>query len=224
MKPEHLLDVFAANAVLPVLTPAERPHHAVQVATALRQGGLTCLEIALRTASAEQAIERTVRQCQDVVVGAGTVLTKDQAQHALAVGAQFLVAPGFDAHLVEWCQRHEAVMVPGVATATEINAALQLGVTLMKFFPAEHLGGVRTLRALHGPYPDVRFLPTGGITDANLGQYLELSYVVACGGSWIVEGSGSVSGSVAGLKEITRRAETARSIVRRMRPQQAGEQ
>jgi 2-dehydro-3-deoxyphosphogluconate aldolase/(4S)-4-hydroxy-2-oxoglutarate aldolase len=158
--------------------------HAVPFADALVNGGLPIAEITFRTAAAESAI-RTLAQRGDLLVGAGTVLNTEQADRAIGAGAQFIVAPGTNAKVVEHVLKRGATMCPGVVTPTDIELAMSLGVTTLKFFPAEPMGGVATLKALAGPYPDVRFIPTGGITPELLPSYLNLASVVACGGSWL---------------------------------------
>jgi 2-dehydro-3-deoxyphosphogluconate aldolase/(4S)-4-hydroxy-2-oxoglutarate aldolase len=155
------------------------------LAGALSEGGLPCMEITLRTAAGLAAIRRAVK-AGGLTVGAGTVLSAAQAEQAVAAGAAFVVAPGFHPGTVAWCLEHGVPVFPGVCTPTEIEMALGFGLSVLKFFPAEAFGGVATLKALCGPYRMVRFVPTGGVTAANLADYLALKQVVACGGSWMV--------------------------------------
>src|SRR5215471_9568227 len=131
----------------------------------------------LTAASAVEAIHGISSTCDELLVGAGTVLTVEQAERATQAGAQYVVAPGFDPAVVGWCQAHNVPVIPGVATPTDISLALARGLHLLKFFPAEAMGGVRTLQALSAPFASVRFLPTGGVTAANLPQYLALPNV-----------------------------------------------
>ena len=149
-----------------------------------------------------------------MLVGAGTVLTVQQAEQAMRAGAQYIVAPGFDSAVVDWCQEHGVPVLPGAATPTEINMALARGVKLLKFFPSEEIGGVRMLKALYAPYQEVQFIPTGGIKAHNLAEYLVLPNVVACGGSWMATGSMISEGK---FDEITRLSREARAIVHRTR-------
>jgi len=137
-----------------------------------------------------------------------------QAEQAIRAGAQYIVAPGFDAAVVDWCQERGVPVLPGVATPTEINMALARGVKLLKFFPSEEIGGVRMLKALYAPYQEVQFIPTGGIKAHNLAEYLVLPNVVACGGSWMATGSMISEGK---FDEITRLSREARAIVHRAR-------
>src|SRR5215467_3502095 len=204
--------------LVPVIT-IDRPKDAVPLARALLDGGIGCAEITFRTSSAEEAIHRISSECHEMLIGAGTVLTVQQAEQAVRAGAQYIVSRGFDPLVVEWCQEHDVPVLPGVATPTEINMALARGLKLLKFFPAEEIGGARMLKVLYGPYSEVRFIPTGGITPHNLAQYLALPNVVACGGSWMATQS-MISESK--FDEIARLAGEARAIVRRVRGEGEG--
>ncbi len=204
--------------LVPVIT-INRPQDAVPLARALLKGGIACAEITFRTPSAEEAIRRICDECPETLIGAGTVLTVQQAEQAVRAGAQYIVSPGFDAFVVDWCQEHHVPVLPGVATPTEINMALAKGLHLLKFFPAEEIGGVRMLKALYAPYAEVRFIPTGGIMLHNLAQYIALPNVVACGGSWMATES-MISESK--FDEIARVAGEARAIVRRVRGEGEG--
>ena len=173
-----------ALRVVPVII-IDDPQQAEPLANALADGGLPCAEITFRTPSALEALRRIVKARPDFLVGAGTVLTSDQADRARDAGAQFAVAPGMNPRVVEHCHRIGLPMYPGVATPTEIEAALELGVRLVKFFPAEPMGGVSFLKAVAAPYGEMEFIPTGGITRDTVGGYLSMAPVVACGGSWM---------------------------------------
>jgi 2-dehydro-3-deoxyphosphogluconate aldolase/(4S)-4-hydroxy-2-oxoglutarate aldolase len=179
----HVLDRIAQLKLIPMVV-LDHADHTAPFAEALVRGGLPVAEITFRTAAAEQAI-RTLAQRRDLLVGAGTVLTTEQADRAIGAGAQFIVAPGTNPTVVEHVRKQGVMMCPGVVTPTDIELAMSLGVTTLKFFPAETMGGVAMLKALAGPYPDVRFIPTGGITPELLPNYLKLRSVVACGGSWL---------------------------------------
>lgn len=178
----HQLELFGIIPVVVLNDPADGPH----VATALKEGGLPCAEITFRTAAAAKAIEAIARTVPEVVVGAGTVLTVEQAQTAVAAGAMFIVAPGLNRKVVEFCLQRNIPVLPGVATPSEVEAALELGLDAVKFFPAEANGGLDFLKALAAPYRSVHFVPTGGITPSNLLSYLTFPRVLACGGSWMV--------------------------------------
>ncbi len=171
--------------IIPVVAihEAENAH---PLADALIQGGLPCAEITFRTEAAESVI-KTLTQRQDILVGAGTVLTVEQAKTAIDAGAGFIVSPGFSAKVVEYCLDQAVPVTPGVCTPTEIQRALELGLNLLKFFPAEATGGLKTLKAICAPFTKMTFIPTGGINANNLGDYLAHPQVPAVGGSWMVK-------------------------------------
>jgi len=206
-------EALSQIGLVPVIT-IDKPQYAVPLARALLDGGIGCAEITFRTSSAEEAIHKISSECHEMLIGAGTMLTVQQVEQAVRAGAQYIVSPGFDTSIVGWCQEHNVPVLPGVATPTEINMALARGLKLLKFFPAEELGGVRMLKALYAPYSEVRFIPTGGITSHNLAQYLSLPNVVACGGSWMATKS-MISESK--FDEITCLAREARAIVNQVR-------
>ncbi|HLB44736.1 MAG TPA: bifunctional 4-hydroxy-2-oxoglutarate aldolase/2-dehydro-3-deoxy-phosphogluconate aldolase [Candidatus Limnocylindrales bacterium] len=182
------IEQFAARLdalrVVPVVT-IDDARDAAGLAAALTGGGLPIAEITFRTDAAAEAIA-AIRAAQPaLLVGAGTVLDVATADRALAAGAEFIVAPGLNPSVVEHCLARGVAVIPGVATPTEIEAALAMSIGLMKFFPAEAMGGVRYLSAFAAPYRGIRFMPTGGINPGNLAAYLALANVVACGGTWI---------------------------------------
>ena len=165
-----------------VLHDAEQ---AAPLGAALVAGGLRSIEVTFRTDAAEEAI-RTLAKDPNLVVGAGTVLTVDQVNRAVDAGARFMVSPGFGPAVVRRCQELGVPIFPGVATATEIQMALDAGLETVKFFPAEQLGGAKMVKALAAPYRAVKFIPTGGVTAANLRDYLAIPAVTAVGGTWMV--------------------------------------
>jgi 2-dehydro-3-deoxyphosphogluconate aldolase/(4S)-4-hydroxy-2-oxoglutarate aldolase len=173
-----------AHGVVPVVV-LDDLETAVPVASALAEGGLPVAEVTFRTAIAADAIGRIAAET-DVLVGAGTVLRPEQVDEAVESGARFVVTPGLSLRVIERCRELDVLVIPGVATASEVIAALDQGLGLLKLFPAEAVGGVALLKALRGPFPDVRFVPTGGITAANAASYLALPSVAAVGGSWMV--------------------------------------
>jgi 2-dehydro-3-deoxyphosphogluconate aldolase / (4S)-4-hydroxy-2-oxoglutarate aldolase len=177
-------DRIRALGLIPVIIIDEAAD-ALPLADALAEGGLACAEVTFRTPAAADALARITGERPDVLAGAGTVLSRDAAQRAREAGARFVVAPGLSPAVVEYCLGHGIPVFPGVCTPTEVEAALALGVTTLKFFPAEAMGGVSFLKAIAAPYGMVDFIPTGGITEANLGDYLALARVLACGGSWM---------------------------------------
>ncbi len=173
-----------AARLVPVLVVDDEAD-AVPLAEALAAGGLPIAEVTFRTAAAPTALRRIAAEAPQLLAGAGTVLTPDQARQAVDAGARFIVAPGFGPAVVDWCLGHDVPVFPGVCTPTEVEMALGRGLTTLKFFPAEAAGGTTYLKALAGPYGAVQFIPTGGISAANVASYLALRNVVACGGSWM---------------------------------------
>ncbi len=204
-------DVVAAigNArVVPVVTIDDADDTAGLV-MALVRGGLPVVEITLRTPAAIEAIRRAATEVQDAIVGAGSVTTAAAAAAAIDAGARFIVAPGVDEGVIRTAQDRWVPVIPGIATATELMQAMTLGVDVVKLFPAEVVGGVGMIAALSAVWPDVRFMPTGGITPANLGAYLALRQVLAVGGSWMVPHSAVVTQDWA---LITRAASAAHGL------------
>lgn len=160
---------------------------AVPLAKALNAGDLPIAEITFRTEAAEESIKRIAAEVPEVMVGAGTVLTIDQAKRAVAAGAKFIVAPGFNEKVVDYCLKNNIPITPGISTPSEIEKALEKGLEVLKFFPAEALGGLKTIKALAGPYTTVKFYPTGGITPDNITDYVTYDRIFTCGGSWMVK-------------------------------------
>lgn len=174
------------SRIIPVITISD-PKNAVPLANALLAGGLPIAEIALRTPGALEALRRITQEQPGMFAGAGTVLNVAQAAQARDAGAKFVVSPGFSRAVVDYCLEHDVPVYPGVATATEIEAALEAGLNLLKLWPIETLGGVAYLQLLAGPFFGVEFNPSGGLTAANFESYLTLKSVVACGGSWMAQ-------------------------------------
>ncbi|MGH7616965.1 MAG: bifunctional 4-hydroxy-2-oxoglutarate aldolase/2-dehydro-3-deoxy-phosphogluconate aldolase [Gemmatimonadaceae bacterium] len=170
--------------IVPVIV-IDDPDDAVPLARALVDGGLACAEITFRTARAAEAIARISAAVPDILVGAGTVLSPALAATAWDAGAKFIVAPGFNPRVVDYCIAQGMPVYPGVCTPTELEAALEKGLTTVKFFPAEPSGGLAFLKAMAAPYGDVAFMPTGGINLGNVASYLAWPRIVACGGSWM---------------------------------------
>lgn len=190
----NVLSALSQTGIIPVVK-LETPESTLPLADALSAGGLPAMEITFRTDCAAEAIMLVSRSRPDIVVGAGTVLTVEQAERAIYSGAQFIVSPGLNPKVVEYCLSKSIPVVPGCVTPTEIEAALSLGLDTVKFFPAEAFGGLKALKALSAPYSGVRFMPTGGISLDNAAEYLAFSKVFACGGSFMVTDSLIKSGS-----------------------------
>ena len=190
------------------------------LAQALVAGGLGVCEITFRTDAAQEAIRNITREVPGMMTGAGTVLTKDQADRAVKAGASFIVSPGLNPDVTKHVLSKGVCMIPGVATPSEVEQALALGIDTVKFFPAELSGGCAMIRALSGPYRDVKWLPTGGISPDNIGDYISLCNVIACGGTWMVK-----TDLIADKRwdEITSLCTGARSIVQKIRAKEQGE-
>jgi 2-dehydro-3-deoxyphosphogluconate aldolase/(4S)-4-hydroxy-2-oxoglutarate aldolase len=197
----NVLEVVAAGRLMPVVVVRD-PAHAEPLGAALLAGGLRTAEVTFRTDAAAEAIRR-MAQDERLVVGAGTVLTREQVDQAVAAGARYVVTPGFSVKVVEHCAQVGVPVFPGVATATEVQMALDAGLSTVKFFPAEQLGGVAMLKALTAPYGKVRFIPTGGISAANLADYLALPAVYAAGGSWMVAPDLLAAGAFDEIERLT---------------------
>jgi 2-dehydro-3-deoxyphosphogluconate aldolase/(4S)-4-hydroxy-2-oxoglutarate aldolase len=176
--------ILAAGPVIPVLV-IEREDDAVPLARAMLCGGVAVLEVTLRSSSALSAIAAIAREVPDAIVGAGTVLTEEQANRSTEAGAKFLVSPGLTQNLARAASSQRIPLLAGVATASDILRGIELNMSAFKLFPAEAVGGVATLKAFAGPFPDISFCPTGGITAQNAPGYLQLSNVACVGGSWL---------------------------------------
>ena len=188
---------------------------AVPLARALEEGGLACAEVTFRTPRALAALEKISKECPSVLLGAGTVLTARQAADARSAGAKFVVAPGFGAAMVDYCVENDVPVFPGVATPTELEFALGRGLSVVKFFPAESLGGIGYLKAMSAPYGDVGFLPSGGIGLSNMGAYLASPRVVAVGGSWMAPADWISGGQFDRIRDEVRKSVDAARAVRR---------
>lgn len=188
VKSQHkeIIEKLIDAKIIPVIK-IDSPQEAVPLARALLQGGITVAEVTFRTEAAADGIAAIHAQVPEMLLGAGTVLTVENAQKAIDAGARFVVAPGFDPAVVDYVVEQGIAMIPGVATPTEVSLALGRGLHILKFFPAEVLGGIKMLDALAGPFPGVQFIPTGGITRSNMESYFRCKNVVAIGGSWMVQ-------------------------------------
>lgn len=183
----------------------EDARDAAPLAEALIKGGLPCAEVTFRTGAAIQSI-RNMSKFDDLCLGAGTVLSVDQVKAAMDAGAKFIVTPGFNPDVVGYCVENGIPVTPGVATPTDIELGLKFGLEILKFFPAESFGGLKTLKAISAPYGMIKFIPTGGISEGNVEDYLAFDKVFACGGSWMVRQDLIGAGRFDEIASLTRRA------------------
>ena len=187
---------------------------AIPLADALIEGGLSCAEVTFRTDAAEESIRLMSEKYPEMLIGAGTVLTTEQVNRAFKAGAKFIVSPGFDAEIVDYCLNKNIPVFPGCITPSEVAQAVKRGLKVIKFFPAEQAGGVAMIKAMGAPYGMVKFMPTGGISAKNLSEYLSCSNIVCCGGSWMVKGDLITEGK---FDEITALAKEAVELVKSIR-------
>ena len=180
--------------------------NAVPLAQSLINGGLPCAEVTFRTEAAQQSIVEISKNFPQMFVGAGTVLTTEQVDRAVDAGAKFIVSPGFNPKVVEYCLKKEYPITPGIMTPTELEMALGFGLDVVKFFPAENAGGLKMIKAMAAPYTMMKFMPTGGINPENVREYLQCDKILACGGSWMVKGDLINSGNFAEIEKLTKEA------------------
>ena len=179
---------------------------AIPLAKALIEGGLPCAEVTFRTAAAADAIKAIADNFPEMLVGAGTVLTTEQVDRAVAAGAKFIVSPGTNPRVVKYCVEKNIPITPGTCNPSDVEQALECGVNIVKFFPAEPAGGLKYIKAIAAPYVDVKFMPTGGINQNNVRDYLAYNKIWACGGSWMVKGDLIKAGDFEKIKELTAEA------------------
>lgn len=207
-----IAEQMAEMLVVPVVVLNDAKD-AKKLADALVEGGLPCAEVTFRTEAAEESIRIMAEKYPDMLVGAGTVLTREQVDRAVAAGAKFIVSPGFDPEIVDYCMEKEIPIFPGVVTPSEAAQAVRRGLEVVKFFPAEQYGGVPAIKALAAPYTMLRFMPTGGVNVNNLEDYLSCDKIICCGGSWMVKGDMIEAGAFDQIRQLTKEAvDLARSI------------
>ena len=199
-----MIDQIKRLKVIPVIT-VEDSEKIQPLVDALCSGGVPCAEITLRTDTALESISK-VSGRDDLLLGAGTVHSIEQAKAAADAGARFIVTPGFNPKTVSWCLGNQIPVFPGISSPTDLEMALDFGLSIVKFFPAEAIGGIKTLKAFAGPYGSMRFIPTGGIGPGNLADYLSIPQVIACGGSWMVKGNLLDEGRFDEIQRLTREA------------------
>ncbi|MCI8549654.1 MAG: bifunctional 4-hydroxy-2-oxoglutarate aldolase/2-dehydro-3-deoxy-phosphogluconate aldolase [Lachnospiraceae bacterium] len=188
---------------------------ALPLAKALTEGGLPCAEVTFRTEAAEGSIGRIRGAYPNMLVGAGTVLTTKQVDRAVCAGAKFIVSPGFDPEIVDYCLERRIPVFPGCITPSEIAQAVKRGLKVVKFFPAEQFGGAAAIKALAAPYNMMKFMPTGGVSAKNLKEYLSCDKIIACGGSWMVKSDLIDAGEFEKIRNLTKEAVTLVKEIRR---------
>jgi 2-dehydro-3-deoxyphosphogluconate aldolase/(4S)-4-hydroxy-2-oxoglutarate aldolase len=199
------LEKFSEVGIIPVVVLNDAKN-AEPLGKALMEGGLPAAEVTFRTEAAEESIRIMAEKFPDMLVGAGTVLTIEQVDRAVAAGAKFIVSPGFDADIVKYCLEKDIPVCPGIQTPTELIQAVKLGLDHVKFFPAENAGGLSMINAVGAAFPKVKFMPTGGINASNVVEYLKSSKIFCCGGSWMVKGALIDAGDFNKIKELTAEA------------------
>lgn len=209
-----LEEQFYEYAVVPVVV-LDDADDAAPLAEALIKGGLPCAEVTFRTEAAEESIRIMNKKYPDMLVGAGTVLTTEQVDRAVAASAKFIVSPGFDPEIVDYCLEKKIPVFPGCISPSEVAQAVKRGLKVVKFFPAEQAGGLAMLKAMAAPYTMLKFMPTGGINTKNLKEYLGFSKILCCGGSWMVKGDMIKNKEFDKITEMTKEAVELAAAARR---------
>ena len=199
------LKQIGATGIVPVVV-LNKVSDAEPLAEALIKGGLPCAEVTFRTDAAEESIRAISKKFPDMFVGAGTVLTTEQVDRAIGAGAKFIVSPGLNPKVVEYCIKKGYPITPGIMTPTELEVSLGFGLDVVKFFPADNAGGLKMIKAMSAPYTMMKFMPTGGINATNVRDYLACDKILACGGSWMVKGDLINAGNFAEIEKLTREA------------------
>lgn len=203
-----ILNKLSAAGVVPVVV-IENAKDAVPTAEAMLRGGIDVMEITFRTAAAPDAIRAVSENCPKMLVGAGTVITLEQCKQAVDCGASFIVSPGFNREVVAWCVEHDIAVTPGCVTPTEIMEAMELGLKVLKFFPANVYGGLGAMKALSGPFGGIKFIPTGGVNAQNLAEYISAPFIHAVGGSWVCPKADISAGHFEKVTQLCREARKA---------------
>lgn len=202
---QDLISKITDFGIVPVIK-IDNVKDAVPLAQALADGGLPVAEVTFRTSAAKESIEAICKALPDMLVGAGTVITTDQVDQAVEAGAKFIVSPGLNPNIVRHCQKKGIPILPGTSNPSDIEAALELGLSVVKFFPAEAAGGLNMIKSIAAPYTSVKFMPTGGINAKNINDYLAFDKIIACGGSWMVNADLINAGEFGKITELTRQA------------------
>lgn len=202
---ENIMVQIEKTGVIPVVVIND-VEDAEPLAQALCEGGLPCAEVTFRTAAAEESIRKMTDIYPNMLIGAGTVLTTEQVDRAVVAGAKFIVSPGFDPEVVDYCILKQIPVFPGCITPSEVAQAVKRGLKVVKFFRAAQFGGVSTIQALAAPYVGLKFMPTGGVNAKNLADYLQCKSIIACGGSWMVKSDLIKAGEFEKIKDMTKEA------------------
>lgn len=202
---KELLERIGEIGIVPVVVLND-VKDAEPLAQALCDGGLPCAEVTFRTDAAEESIRRMTESFPDMLVGAGTVLTIDQVDRAVAAGAKFIVSPGLNPKIVKYCNEKGVLIIPGCANPSDVEQAIENGLSVVKFFPAEQAGGLNYIKAIAAPYTGLKFMPTGGINPKNVRSYLAYDKILACGGSWMVKGDRVQAGEFDKVRELVKEA------------------
>ena len=205
-----VMERLANSIVVPVVV-LDRAEDAIPTAKAMAAGGVDTMEITFRTACAPEAIKAVAENCPEVLVGAGTIVNVEQAKLAVEMGAKFIVSPGFSEKIVAWCVENNIPVAPGCVTPTEIMAALEYGLKLVKFFPANVYGGLNAMKNLSAPFVGLKFLPTGGVNTGNIKEYIDAPFIHAVGGSWVCPKADIAAGN---WDKITDRCKEARAAAK----------
>ncbi len=200
-----VLQEIRQRKIVPVVK-LDRVEDAKPLGEALCEGGLPVAEVTFRTDAAEESIRIMKQEFPEMLIGAGTVVNVEQAKRALDAGAVFLVSPGFSSKVTEFALAHKVPVFPGICTPTEVMAAMEYGLEVVKFFPAKQFGGLDTIKALAAPFPGMKFMPTGGVSAANILEFLAYDRIIACGGSWMVKDTYVKEGNFAKIVELTKEA------------------
>ena len=210
---KNIYEQFQQMGVVPVVV-LEDVKDARPLAKSLVEGGLPCAEVTFRTEAAAESIRQMAEAYPEMLVGAGTVLTTEQVDEAVAAGAKFIVSPGFDPEIVDYCIGKDISVLPGCATPSKVAQAVKRGLQVVKFFPAEQAGGITMIKAMAAPYHTLKFMPTGGINQDNLKDYLSFDKILCCGGSWMVKENLIKAGAFDKICELTREAKKLADQIR----------
>lgn len=210
---ENMIEEFQKLGVVPVVV-LEDEKDALPLAEALVRGGLPCAEVTFRTEAAAESIRLMSEKYPEMLVGAGTVLTTEQADLAVKAGARFIVSPGLDPKIVDYCLEKNIPVFPGCVTPSEVAQAVKRGLKVVKFFPAEQAGGIAMIKAMAAPYHNIRFMPTGGINPGNLKDYLSCDKILCCGGSWMVKGELIRKGEFEKIQDLVKEAKELADAIR----------